>query len=364
MKKNPFKFGSIVDGIYFTDRQDEIEKVKSILKSDNHLIIISPRRFGKTSLIIKVLKATERPYVFLDLQLITNIEDFASQLLKRIYRIYPFEKLKQMIRSFRVIPDISINPINNEVEIKFRPSISGKIVLEDILNLMEKISRKKEKLVVVFDEFQETKSINNELDKHLRSIMQHHKNISYIFLGSQESLMRDIFEKKKSPFYHFGYLLPLNKIPRDEFKKFLTKGFKTIPGDPQKLSDEILDITKSHPYYTQQLAFNTWENINNDKVTNPVDLAVDEIIRHHDMDYERLWNTVNRTDKKILIGMSVTDKSPLSKEFTGNYFNGATSTIFSGLKRLMIRGLVIKVEQAYEIDDPFFMRWLKLRRTS
>ena len=89
MKKNPFKFGSIVDAPYFTNRSEEIKKVKTILASDNHLIIISPRRFGKTSLISKVIKEIDRPVIFLDLQLITNTEDFAAQLLKRVYRIYP-----------------------------------------------------------------------------------------------------------------------------------------------------------------------------------------------------------------------------------------------------------------------------------
>jgi uncharacterized protein len=96
MKMNPIKFGSVVKEQYFsrrdgfpTNRLTEIRLVKSILASKNHLIIISPRRFGKTSLISKVINEIGRPYVLLDLQLVTNIEDFAARLLKRIYRIYP-----------------------------------------------------------------------------------------------------------------------------------------------------------------------------------------------------------------------------------------------------------------------------------
>ena len=363
MKKNPFKFGSIVEEPYFTNRIEEIKKVKSILASDNHLILISPRRYGKTSLISKVIKEIDRTVIFLDLQLLANTEDFAAQLLKRVYRIYPFEKLKQILKTFRIIPNISINPMNNEVDISFQPVSSTSILVEDVLNLIERVSDKKKKLIVVFDEFQEIKNIEKELDRKLRTIIQHHQKINYVFLGSQESLMRDIFEKKKSPFYHFGYVLPLDKIPDQEFLAYLSSGLATVTVNFEETVKGILDITKAHPYYTQQLAFTVWELLKStDEIENPVEQAVEEIIRYHDMDYERLWNTINRTDMKILIGMSLSDSTPLSSEFSKKYFAGASSTIFSGLKRLALNGLVIKSKFGYEIDDPFFKRWIMNRR--
>jgi AAA+ ATPase superfamily predicted ATPase len=361
--KNPFKFGSVVDAPYFIDRLEEIRKVKSILVSENHLIIISPRRFGKTSLISKVIKEMDRPAVLLDLQIITNTEDFAAQLLKRIHRLFPFEKIKRLIKNFRIIPNITFNPLNNEVDISFQTGSSSSILVDDVLNLIEKVSNQKNKIIVIFDEFQEIKNIDKVLDKQLRSSIQYHKNINYVFLGSQESLMRDIFEKKKSPFYHFGTLLTLAKIPVQDFKKYLCTGFESVIGITEEIAQKILKITKAHPYYTQQLAFNVWELLRNDKkLVNPVDAACDEIIRHHDMDYERLWHTINRTDMKILIGMALLEISPLSSEFSRKYFNGASSTIFSGLKRLTQNGLLIKTVSGYEIDDPLFRKWLMNRR--
>ena len=361
--KNPFKFGSVVDEPYFIDRQAEIRRIKSILSSENHLIIISPRRFGKTSLILKVIKEIKRPDVLLDLQIITNTEDFASQLLKRVHRLFPFEKIKQLIKNFRIIPNIIFNPMNNEVDISFQSGVSSSILVDDVLNLIEKVSNPKNKIIVVFDEFQEIKNIDKTLDRQLRSTIQHHKNINYVFLGSQESLMRDIFEQKKSPFYHFGTLLTLEKIPVQDFKKYLDNGFESVIANNEEIVQGILEITKSHPYYTQQLAFNIWELLRNDKnLVNPINAACEEIIRHHDMDYERLWHTINRTDMKILIGMASSEISPLSSEFSKKYFNGATSTIFSSLKRLAQKGLVIKTVSGYEIDDPLFRKWLINRR--
>ena len=121
MKDNPFKFGTVVDGEYFTDREDELTQIGSYLNSENHLIIISPRRFGKTSLIRKILKESERRYVYLDMQLVISEEDFAAQLLKRIYRIFPMQKLKGYIKSFRLIPTVNLNPVTGEAEITFKP---------------------------------------------------------------------------------------------------------------------------------------------------------------------------------------------------------------------------------------------------
>lgn len=363
MIKNPFKFGSIVDGSYFTNRKDEITKVTSILKSDNHLIIISPRRFGKTSLIKKVTNTIKRPAIYLDLQMVTSPEDLGAQLVKRLYVHYPFEKLKQIVKSFRILPTISINPLNNEIEISFLPSQSSSVLIEDVFNLIENISKKNDKIIVVLDEFQDIKNISKDLDRQLRSIIQHHQKVNYVFLGSQESLMRDIFEKKKSPFYHFGYLLSLNKIQYSEFLKYLSSGFIKITKRGKEIAEEILALTNGHPYYTQQLAFTVFEFLLKQyRVKEVVSDSINEIIRNHDMDFERLWNTINRTDMKLLIGMSQSGVTPLSAEFNIKNHIGSSSTIFSSLKRLQLKGLVIKSEKGYEIDDPFFKKWIISKR--
>jgi len=365
MKNNPFKFGSVVDRPYFTNRKDELEKIQSILNSQNHLIIISPRRYGKTSLIHKALKANKRPSIIIDMMLITDTQDLAAQLLKRIYKIYPFEKIKQFLKSFKVIPNISLNPLTNEIDISFQTSVSSDIWLQDVLNLIEKLSLKKDKLIVVFDEFQEILRIEKQLDRKLRSIMQHHNLINYVFLGSQESMMRNIFERKESPFYHFAYLLPLGKIPETDFNAYINNGFKPLTKEYKAITREILNITASHPYYTQMLAFTIWELLLKNKTSKHfVDKAINELILIHDNDFERLWNRQKKTDMKILIGLSQSKDSPLSESFRINFGLSAPSTVFSGLKRLAEAGLIVKSEQGYELDDPIFKRWIIRRRSA
>jgi len=364
MKSNPFKYGSIVDVPYFFNRKKEIEKVKSILNSQNHLIIISPRRYGKTSLINQVLKQVKRPSIFIDMQMITSVNDLAERLLKKLYALYPHQKLKHLVKNFRIIPSINLNPATNEVEISFTQKKADILPLEDVLNLFDKLGdKKKGKLIVVFNEFQDILRIEKRLDFNLRSILQHHKNVNYVFSGSQESMMREIFEKKRSPFYHFGFLYPLDKIQKREFVKFIDESLKHMAVNHNQLAEQIVELAELHPYYTQQLAFNTWEVLNRDKDNKaPVDTAIAEIIQYHDYDYEQIWNTLKRTDMKIMIGMAVSDISPLSSEFTTEYNPGPTSTVFSSIKRLMKNGFVVKSNNKYVIDNPFFKRWIVYRR--
>ena len=360
---NPFKFGSVVDDPYFTNRTEELVKIKAILNSDNHLIMISPRRFGKTSLIRKVVKTSNRNLLFLDLQLINSIEDFAAQYLRRIYRIFPSERVKQFIRNFRIIPTLSVNPVSNEMEISFQTTGADLPLLEDALNLLEQLSDPIKRTIVVFDEFQDIKRLGNGIDRMLRSIMQLHQNINYIILGSQESMMREIFEKKKSPFYHFGQLFPLAKIDKTHFKTFIVSGMNSVVNNPGRIADEILLFTEGHPYYTQQLSYTTWNILDREgEKGEPVELAITETVQIHDFDYERLWATFNNMDKKTLTTLAQRDHNSMAGPLSKAANIGPTSTVFSSLKRLMQNGNIIKSEKEYEIDDPFFKKWIINRR--
>lgn len=176
-------------------------------------------------------------------------------------------------------------------------------------------------------------------------------------------MIREIFERKESPFYRFGTLYTLGRIPRDKFLLYLEYRFTGFVEEAAAISDEILKITRSHPYYTQQLAFTVWEQVSrNGYSTDIAELAADEIVISHDKDFELLWNTLNRTDMMVLAGMSSSELSPLSDEFNRQFGTGAASTVYSTLQRLVKKGMVIKEGTSYYIDDPFFERWLRERR--
>jgi len=360
--ENPFKFGSIVSDSFFTNRQEEYEKLSRMLASSNHVIMIAPRRFGKTSLVYKVVTNTDRPVLWLDIQLLTNTEDFATQLLKQLFKKYPFEKLKFMVRNFRIVPSLSIHPVSNNVEVTFEPRVDSFVHLEDVLNLIVKLGEEKVKPIVVFDEFQELRYLDKSLEKRLRSVIQFHQNINYLFLGSAESMMKQIFENKKSPFYHFGQLFTLKKIPYNDFYNFLQNRFAVITDKSFEITEKILKFSNCHPYYTQQLAFHIWLALEReDYYEKMITETIEDVILLHNNDFERLWNNFNNTDKKVLIELAF-EKEESSFAMLSYKSRSATSTIFSALKRLTEKGILIKTEK-YEIDDPFFRNWIVKMRT-
>ena len=362
---NPFKFGTVVDEPFFINRREELAKIDSLINSENHLLIISPRRYGKTSLIKKALKESGKRYLFLDMQLVVSPEDLAAQLLKRVYRMSPVNKLKGLIKSFRIIPVVTLNPVTGETDVSFKAVHDGTIPLEDVLTLIDKLGTKTKKIVVALDEFQEIFRIDKRLDRVLRSIMQNHENINYIFSGSSESMIREIFENKKSPFYHFAYLMTLNMISEEEFLQFLVKNFSKKTRHAKTLSAEILIETAAHPYYTQQLAFIVWGILMRSGYSSDMNQkAVNDILQNHDNDYERLWHGFNRTDMKVLIGLAASDLEPLSQSFSMQYNAGPDSTIYSSLQRLIHKGIVVKQKKSYIIDDPFFRKWIVIRRNA
>ncbi len=350
---NPFKFGTLVDDPYFTDRTEELKRIDVFLHSENHLILISPRRFGKSSLVRKVVKQSGRPFVWVNMQQVVSRDDFAVKVLKSVFKQFKFEKIKHILRSFRIVPQISMDPMTDDMSVSFQPLVDERVVFEDALNLLEKVSTPEHKLIVVFDEFQDVLEIDKHIDKELRSIMQEQSGLNYILLGSQESMMTDIFERPKSPFYHFGELMRLDKIPHQDMYDYLNDRLLPITKNAADIADSILTFTNNHPYYSQQLASAVWELIaisNSDK--DIISKAIVGIVHDHDLDYERLWLTFNKTDQMVIRLISQGDNPVQSRRLP-------TSTLTSAVKRLMKKGYVLKEEkERYLMEDPFFRQWV------
>ena len=349
--ENPFKYGTIVDADYFTDRIDEVKYISQFVNSANHLILISPRRFGKSSVVAKAVKQSGRKSITINLQQVTSVADFSAKLLREFFKVHPMERMRHLISHFRIIPTISTNPLTGSIDVGFQPGVDGSVLLEDVMELIEKGHSEEDRIIVVLDEFQEILDLAPRLDKKMRAIMQEQKHINYILLGSQESMMTEIFERKKSPFYHFGEMMRLNKLPRDIFHDFLSDRLKNcFKTSSDELADYILDYTNNHPYYSQQLAATIWNIGTLQPETEDVfHAAIEHIVTTHGHDYERLWMNINRTSKWIL--QRLAKKGVLQ---TGEY---PTSTIYSALKRLQKDGYVI-YSDSYEIEDPFFKEWI------
>ena len=354
---NPFKFGTIVDGDYFTDRREELQNMIEMLDSENHIVLISPRRYGKSSLVNRALQQLGRPYILIDMMQVVSVENLAALIVRQILKQYTMERVKRLIASLRITPTITYKAQTDSWDVSFTANSeqSPMMALEDAMDMLQKVTSEKERLIVVFDEFQEITEVSKTLDRQLRAIMQRQTGLNYIFMGSQESMMEEIFEKKKSPFYHFGQRMTLHRLPYDEFVTYVEE---RLPIDDKaechQVADEILKQTSLHPYYTQQLASMVYRKLNNDvSVQTVVAESMSSIVEEHDLDYERLWQTMSRGERRVMqqLAQGINPQQDRSVPYT---------TTQSILKKLTKNGHVVNVGH-YEMEDPFFRQWVRLR---
>lgn len=363
---NPFRFGNVVTGEYFTNRVQEIKEIVSEINAGQHIVLMSPRRYGKTSLVNEAMKASGVKGFKINMELIADEIDLANYYVKNALSLSKFEKIKHHLKNLKIQPYIQIQPATNEVSVSFnRETRNISTLLSDSLQLPEAIAKNiKKKIVVVFDEFQEIRRISPLLERKMRGIFQDHQNITYIFIGSQESMIREIFQNKKNPFYKFGRHINLRKIPEAEFSDFVIERFSSQKTDARGIVQDILKFTDCHPYYTQQLCHEIYILSAEKTLTKEViNNAVDQITTEHHADYSRWWSSLTNTERKVIIGITLGDYNPTSQEFIRKYGIKSASTSGSVVSKLIALGTLVKTNgEKIKIEDPFWKEWILKNR--
>ena len=258
------------------------------------------------------------------------------------------------------------NPATSEMNVSFSPGVADKTaIIAESLELPEIIAKKQNKrVVVVFDEFQEIRRISPDLEKKMRGVFQTHQNVSYIFIGSQESMIRDIFQEKKNPFYKFGRQKVLGGIPENEMEAFVLKRFASAGMDAAGIVKDILAFTGCHPYYTQQLCHEIYIAREKRPLRRGlIKEAVGNIVTQHNADYKRWWNGLDNTERKIVIGLAAGGSSVTSQQFIQKYGIKTASTSGSAVGRLIDKGIIVRTDKnGYGIEDPFWKEWIILNR--
>jgi len=374
--KNPFVFGIEVSGKQFTDRDKEIMEIKNDVLSGQSVIIYSPRRYGKTSLVKKVLKEIKSDgdaiTAYIDLYPITSKENLAEALVSKSTTA-SFTKIEEMVNAAREImpaisPKISIKTDAAEIEFSIRVKEKDRERLfSESMDVPQKIAEKKNKQVIIaFDEFQEIRRLNGEeIERIMRSRFQGYKNVSYVFIGSKKHIIRDIFENKNKPFFRFGKHISLKKIPKEEFSIFMKNNFTDSGiGIDDDIVESILDLTQCHPHYTQQLCHEMWY-IAILKETKKIDLvdvsgAVEKVLINQNDAYLSLVDTTTKTEEAVLMALASDERSLYSKRVIEEYNLISQSHAQRSLEGLERKELVEKINGRYELDI-FFKEWIKRR---
>ena len=257
-----FKTGSPVKGNDFIDRKKHLPIFKAYLQNNQQVMIKAPRRFGKTSLIKQVFEHEKSfNYIYVDLRRATNLTSLANQILEKAYSFAGVENFMEQFKKsitglLKTIQSIKIDDIG-EITLKHLENgiTDEREYFLHSLDVVEKISSKKElNIKFVLDEFQDILRISDDfILEQMRSVIQHHEAVTYVFLGSIESIMTNIFSSKASPFFHFARIMSLDGLDIDELYDYTKEVFdkQNIKYDDSLL--KMLQFLQGHPDYSAQV---------------------------------------------------------------------------------------------------------------
>lgn len=258
-----FQYGKVVTGSHFYDRKEMQKKVLNFLTSGQSFMIKAPRRYGKTSLIKEVMRKNNIDCFSIDFRKTPRLEIFNDMLLEYVYSKMGIKgALGQMkenaiafLRQHKTTVGIKTDIFETSVEFFSNDKTSQDIRLTRALDFLENVAKElNTRFYVFFDEFQDVKKITSEFDilELMRGAIQHHEHICYIFAGSNMTMMTEVFENKKSPFYNFCRKLKLDAFDITELAKEIQAALrkKEIAFASDELLLSLLQRLKGHPANT------------------------------------------------------------------------------------------------------------------
>jgi hypothetical protein len=199
----------------------------------------------------------------------------------------------------------------------------------------------------------------------MRSKIQHHKNVAYVFMGSKRHLIERIFNDKSRPFYKIGKFVHLDKIPKNDFVRFIKKRFKKTGFEiSTQMAEQIVDITDSHSYYTQILCHEVWnECLRAGRLSvDHIEKGLERVLLDHGYAFTSLWDPLPSKQKNLLIALSrEVDPSLHSQMLIERYDLGSPATVSKSLKALEQKGILERGEKQIDFADLFFKEWIRQR---
>jgi uncharacterized protein len=370
--ETPFVFGKLASDKNFTDREKERDHLKQNFISGINTILISPRRWGKSSLVQKsgeeaIQSDNNLKIVNMDLFNIRSEEEFYKNLLEKVMKAVSgrIEELIENTKNFmkQWVPKITFSPDTvQEIslgldwhKVKKQP--------DEILDLAEAIATVKDlKIVICIDEFQNIAYFEDPLafQKKIRSHWQRHQKTSYCLYGSKRHMLMEVFASPSMPFYKFGDLMFLEKISSENWQPFIVGRFKSTGKKiPEKLALRIAELMENHPYYVQQLAQLCW--LRTEKETNDaiIDESLDSLIMQLSLLFQSLTESLSTTQinflKALLDGVTM-----LSSKETIEIYTLGTSANVNRIKGALIgREIIDEHSGKLTILDPVYAIWLK-----
>ncbi len=219
-------------------------------------------------------------------------------------------------------------------------------------------------VVVVFDEFQQIADYEDDLaERQIRSSIQHHKNVAYLFLGSRKHLLQSMFLDQSRPLYRSAMHYPVGPIATKHWRPFISKRFANAKKSfPKDLISDLCERTQGHPFYTQHLCHVLWSLIEPGSEVNSEDIeqAVTELLRRESHAYVILWESLTKNEQRFLRGLAdrETLPQPFSSDFTRQYGLRSASNSQRAADSLVAKDLIEREAASFVINDRFLRLWI------
>lgn len=369
--KKLFVFGQSVAGDNFTDREKETSRLKMNFTHGVNTILISPRRIGKTSLVMKVLSELDREDiipVFFDMYDCRDEYDFYNKFSAAVLKATSssMDTLMRNISEFlgRVTPKISVSPdpsADYSLSLGLTPR---QYAPEEVLSLPQRIAAKRQKhIVVCIDEFQQIGEWPDSItvQKTMRGVWQHCQDVTFCFFGSKKHMMEKIFGDRSMPFYQFGEMTELERIPTEIWVKYISSRFekegKSIPED---IAVRLCQSVGNYSSYVQQLSWNLF--VLTDKVATKEDLdeALDDTLSQNNSFFTEQIKDLTAYQLNFLKAIACGLHSGFtSAKVLSEWHMGAKSNISIIKKTLTDKELIDVKNGEIVLSDPVFEIWLK-----
>ena len=374
---NPFRFGAVVTGSDFADRRREATELERELREGQHVFLLSPRRYGKTSLILTLLDRLRSQgllVAYVDLFRTTTavqLLELMAQTILRAAEARP-EKLLRLAMELlgRLRPQVGTDSAGRptlSLDIGSSPR-SGLALQEEVLSLPDRLATKRRRrLILALDEFQEMQRFpGSSLEKAMRSHFQQHRHVSYLFAGSRQSALQDMVTRERSPFYKFGRFMHLGPIPSNEFSPFLAARFRRgrLRASAEVL-DAILAAADDVPYNVQRLCHQLWALCAGraDRITEAdIGKAMLMIVNQEAPYFSAAWDQLSLHQRQVLQAIARSGgRNVFASEFLAVHRLGSHSSVQTSLRQLLKEQVLVKVDGEHRIADPFFREWIGTR---
>ena len=370
-QRNPFVIMGKIPAELFCDREKESDKLIHYLTNGNHVVLISPRRMGKTGLIHHCYDdariSDEYFTFFVDILHTSNLREFTYNLSRSIYKeLVPRGKrlAKGFIQALKSLSGtISIDTLNGgpKFGVELGDIANAELTLEEIFDYLDRANKP---CIVAIDEFQQiTHYPEKNVEALLRGHIQQMQNCNFVFAGSERSIMTQMFSSSARPFYQSADTLELNEIPFDIYSDFAHRLFLEAR---KSVDDESLryvyDLFQGHTFYMQKVfneAFALTGKGGNCKLDTVLE-AIDRILSDKETTYMEILSALSEKQKPLLYAIAAEGMASrvTSMAFAKKHHLESASAIQSAIKQLLNQNLITEIHKEYSVTDKFFALWI------